>query len=162
MDKAELAKALVELIQPETSPAAARDPHDPLFLQEIRKAHCSASATAEHPCVGTCSITPDGMTLSCKLCDSEDIPLRPGASIARQRVQTLLEILGLEWDAIAGERQVLLVQEFQRDHCPGCGHRRTIPGGNYNEHYECRCLEWRWTNHRYPSGWERKVPLKEP
>ncbi len=75
------------------------------LAQDLRVAHC-ARGNADHPCVGTCTITPTGIELACKVCGDEKEPLAPAESLDEVRVaKAALAGLGVDWDAIAPETQ---------------------------------------------------------
>lgn len=74
------------------------------LAQDLRVAHCAR--TGDHPCVGTCTITPGGVELSCKICGDDDEPIAPSPSLDEVRVaRAALSGLGVDWDAISPEAQ---------------------------------------------------------
>lgn len=74
------------------------------FAQALRVAHCAKAG--DHPCVGTCTITPSGVELQCKVCGEGREPVAPAESLDEVRVaKVALSGLGVDWDAIAPETQ---------------------------------------------------------
>lgn len=72
------------------------------FAQDLRVAHCAR--TGDHPCAGTCTITPTGVELTCKICGTGEEPIAPSESLDEVRVAcAVLSGLGIEWDTITPE-----------------------------------------------------------
>jgi hypothetical protein len=74
------------------------------FSQDLRVAHCAR--TGDHPCVGTCTITPGGVELSCKICDDGKEPIAPSEALDEVKIaKAALAGLGIDWSALAPETQ---------------------------------------------------------
>lgn len=74
------------------------------FAQSLRVAHCSR--LGDHPCVGTCTITPGGVELSCKICGDEKEPVAPSETLDEVKVaKAVLAGLGIDWEVITPETQ---------------------------------------------------------
>ena len=74
--------------------------------QAIRRSHCSHKDRddAAHQCIGTCLITPQGVTLTCKACGDDDRPIAPAEMLPETKlVRSILSALGIEYDALAPE-----------------------------------------------------------
>lgn len=74
--------------------------------QAIRKSHCSHADKGKesHFCVGTCTITPQGVKLECKACGSEDLPIAPFETLPEvQLVKKLLDALGIDYHMLSPE-----------------------------------------------------------
>jgi len=74
--------------------------------QAIRKSHCSHKDRddPQHQCIGTCLITPQGVTLDCKACGGDERPIAPLETLPEIRlVRAVLDTLGISYDAIAPE-----------------------------------------------------------
>lgn len=74
--------------------------------QAIRRSHCSHSDRddPDHQCVGSCLITPQGMTLTCKACGNDDRVIAPADTLPETKlVREVLDALGIEYDALAPE-----------------------------------------------------------
>jgi hypothetical protein len=72
--------------------------------QAIRRSHCSHadSDDPQHQCVGTCLITPQGITLDCKACGKDDREIAPAETLPETRlVRAVLDALGISYDALA-------------------------------------------------------------
>lgn len=74
------------------------------FAQSLRIAHCARGS--EHPCAGTCTITPIGVELSCKICGDGAEPIAPSETLDEVRVaKVVLAGLGVDWGALAPQTQ---------------------------------------------------------
>ena len=74
------------------------------FAQALRVAHCARKG--DHPCAGTCTITPAGVDLQCKICGAGEEPIAPSEKLDEIRVaKAVLAGLGIDWDAIAPQTQ---------------------------------------------------------
>lgn len=74
--------------------------------QAIRRSHCSHADRDEpqHQCVGTCLITPQGLTLTCKACGDDARAIAPSDTLPEtQLVRSLLDALGISYDALSPE-----------------------------------------------------------
>lgn len=74
--------------------------------QAIRRSHCSHKDRddAHHQCVGTCLITPQGLTLTCKACGDDEQAIAPLDTLPETRlVRAVLDALGISFDALAPE-----------------------------------------------------------
>lgn len=75
------------------------------FAQDLRVAHCARGA-ADHPCVGTCTITPTGVELQCKICGNGSEPIAPSETLDEVRVaKAVLAGLGVDWSTLAPSAQ---------------------------------------------------------
>lgn len=76
------------------------------FAQTLRRAHCAHehAGQEQHACIGTCTITRDGVKLDCKACGSDVQPIAPTASESRV-ARAVVEAAGLAWDALTPESQ---------------------------------------------------------
>lgn len=85
--------------------------------QAIRRAHCSHKDRddAEHPCVGTCLITPQGVTLTCKACGDADHLIAPAEVLSETKlVRSILSALGIEYNALSPEYKARAVAVAKR------------------------------------------------
>lgn len=82
------------------------------LAQGIRRAHCSRTDDAQHTCVGQCTITPNGVELSCHLCGDQDEPIADVESAAGRAVRALLDRIGLEFESLSGETQRAAIDEM--------------------------------------------------
>jgi hypothetical protein len=93
------------------------------FAQDLRIAHCARNG--EHPCAGTCTITPIGISLRCKICGSGEEPIAPLDTLDEVRVaKAALAGLGIDWSAIAPETQRTIYALIK---ATGLVHRRGMP-----------------------------------
>ena len=92
------------------------------FAQDLRIAHCARNG--EHPCAGTCTITPIGISLQCKICGSGEEPIAPLDTLDEVRVaKAALAGLGIDWSAIAPATQ----RTYALIKATGLVHRRGMP-----------------------------------
>lgn len=85
--------------------------------QALRRAHCAHAERDDprHPCVGTCLITPAGVTLACKACGNDDRPIAPADVLPETKlVRVVLDALGIEYDALASERKAAAAAAAKR------------------------------------------------
>ena len=85
--------------------------------QAIRRSHCSHKDrdVADHQCIGTCLITPQGVTLACKACGDDDRPIAPSDTLPETRlVRAVIETLGIAYDALAPEYKARAAQVVKR------------------------------------------------
>lgn len=90
---------------------------DHLVEQAIRRAHCAHKDRDEssHQCVGSCLITPQGVTLTCKACGDDDRPIAPSDTLPETRlVRAVLDALGISYDALSPEYQARAAAVAQR------------------------------------------------
>ncbi len=76
--------------------------------EAIRRSHCSHKDrdAAHHQCIGTCLISPQGVTLDCKACGSDDRPIAPSDTLPETKlVRAVLDALGITYDALAPQYQ---------------------------------------------------------
>lgn len=74
------------------------------FAQALRVGHCAR--TGDHPCAGTCTITPAGVELSCKICGDGAEPIAPSETLDEVRVaKAVLAGVGIDWGTITFETQ---------------------------------------------------------
>lgn len=81
--------------------------------QAIRRSHCAHADrdAADHQCIGTCTITPQGVELSCKACGGADDLIAPSATLPESKlVRAMLDAVGVDYDAITPERKARAVQ----------------------------------------------------
>ena len=74
--------------------------------QAIRRSHCAHKDRddAQHQCIGTCLITPQGVRLDCKACGDDDRLIAPADTLPETRlVRAVLDALGVAYDALAPE-----------------------------------------------------------
>jgi len=74
--------------------------------QALRRSHCSHKDRAEpqHQCIGTCLITPQGVTLDCKACGGDDRTIAPSETMPETKlVRAVLDALGISYDALSPE-----------------------------------------------------------
>ena len=74
--------------------------------QALRRSHCAHNDRddPQHGCVGSCLITPAGLTLECKLCGNDDRLIAPSDTLPETRlVRTILDALGISYDVLAPE-----------------------------------------------------------
>lgn len=85
--------------------------------QAIRRSHCSHKDRddPQHACVGTCLITPQGVTLACKACGDDDRPIAPAETLPETRlVRAVLDALGISYDALAPAYQARAAEAAKR------------------------------------------------
>lgn len=75
------------------------------FAQAFRRSHCARDGH-EHECVGTCTIAPGEVTLSCRLCGDDrtspcDLVNRQG----RENARRVLEAAGIHWSSLSPDAQ---------------------------------------------------------
>lgn len=131
--------------------------------EAVRTSHCSArlaSGELPHKCMGTCTITPDGMKLSCPLCGDDGVQNKVphAASGYAQTGAAVFKAAGFDWDALTADAQLSVIQTLSVRACPGCG--RLEHFDRFGDH-ECACGEYRWsTNFAVFSGgktWQRRT-----
>lgn len=85
--------------------------------QAIRRSHC-AHADREHPqhqCVGTCLITPQGLTLNCKACGPDQRTIAPADTLPEIKlVRVLLDALGIAYDVLSPESKARAADAAKR------------------------------------------------
>lgn len=77
--------------------------------QAIRRSHCSHKDRddLQHQCIGTCHITPQGITLDCKACGKDDRPIAPADMLPETKcVRAVLDALGIAYDALSPKYKV--------------------------------------------------------
>jgi len=85
--------------------------------QALRRSHCSHADrdNLQHPCVGTCLITPQGVTLSCKACGDDDRAIAPAEMLPETKlVRAVLDALGISYDALAPEYKARAAEAAKR------------------------------------------------
>jgi len=76
--------------------------------QALRRSHCAHKDRddPQHPCSGSCLITPQGVTLECKLCGNDTQLIAPSDTLPETRlVRAVLDSLGITYDVLAPEYQ---------------------------------------------------------
>ena len=71
--------------------------------QAIRRSHCAHKDrdAPHHQCIGTCLITPQGITLDCKACGGDERPIAPSDTLPETRlVRAVLDALGISYNAL--------------------------------------------------------------
>lgn len=129
-----------------------------VFAQTLRRSHCSAGDDKGHDCVGTCTITPKGIELACKLCGKDDHPIiaRPLQwKNAIARATRILDVAGLDYRVLSPDTQLRLLKELLRDHCPGCNANHTLD----EDYVRCKCGEWQRDR---GAGWRKTTHLSLP
>lgn len=112
------------------------------LAQSLRRSHC-ARGDDEHECAGTCTITPRGVELDCKLCGAGGLDAIPFGRREIERAKRILHVAGLDYDALSVDRQRELMVEFLRDVCPGCGAVARIHSDDaYSAWHICGCELW--------------------
>jgi hypothetical protein len=74
--------------------------------QALRKSHCSHEKRDDeaHQCIGTCLITPQGVTLDCKACGGDDRTIAPAETLPETKlVRAVLDALGIDYSALSPE-----------------------------------------------------------
>lgn len=90
---------------------------DHLVEQAFRRSHCAHADRGDphHQCVGTCLITPQGVTLACKACGDDDRPIAPPDTLPETRlVRAVLDELGISYDALAPEYKARATEVAKR------------------------------------------------
>lgn len=85
--------------------------------QALRRSHCSHSDrdNPQHQCVGTCLITPQGVTLTCKACGDDDRTIAPSETLPETRlVRAVLDALGISYDALSPEYKARAAEAAKR------------------------------------------------
>ena len=85
--------------------------------QAIRRSHCSHAERDDpkHQCVGTCLITPAGITLDCKACGDDVRPIAPSDTLPETKlVRAVLDALGISYDVIAPEYKARAAEVAKR------------------------------------------------
>lgn len=72
--------------------------------QAVRRSHCAHNDREDprHQCIGSCNISPQGVTLSCDLCGDAHRPIEISAPETRL-VSIVLEALGISPEAVTPE-----------------------------------------------------------
>jgi hypothetical protein len=89
--------------------------------QAIRRSHCSHADrdAPQHQCVGSCLITPQGVTLTCMACGDDDREIAPPATLPETKlVRAVLDALGICYDALAPEykaRAAAVAKRWMKD-----------------------------------------------
>lgn len=74
------------------------------LAQGLRKSHCSRGDSADHECVGTCTITRDGVQLDCKLCGADAQHIAPSELLPETKLaRRVLAAAGLDWHSLSPE-----------------------------------------------------------
>jgi hypothetical protein len=85
--------------------------------QAIRRSHCSHKDRddPQHQCVGTCLITPQGVTLACKACGDDDRAIAPTETLPETKlVRAVLDALGISYDALSPEYKARAAEVAKR------------------------------------------------
>lgn len=85
--------------------------------QALRRSHCAHkdNADPQHQCVGTCLITPQGMTLACKACGDDDRPIAPAETLPETKlVRGVLDALGISYDVLSPEYKARAAEVARR------------------------------------------------
>ena len=85
--------------------------------QALRRSHCAHTDRddAQHQCVGTCLITPQGVTLTCRACGDDDRAIAPAEILPETKlVRAVLEAIGIELDALAPDRKARAAETAKR------------------------------------------------
>lgn len=81
--------------------------------QALRRSHCAHADREDvtHQCVGTCTITPQGVELACKACGEDVRQIAPAAMLPETRlVRSVLDALGIAYDALSPEYKARAAQ----------------------------------------------------
>lgn len=114
--------------------------------QAVRKSHCSRKGEG-HECVGTCTISPKGIHLSCPLCGTDDVKMLDCPKWVTDRARAILNASGLDYNALSVDYQIAVLNECGKDRCGGCGSMVLT----FGRHTKCKC-GWAW--HEY-LGWKK-------
>jgi hypothetical protein len=74
--------------------------------QAVRRSHCAHAdrEDSHHQCIGTCHITPQGLTLDCKACGKDERSIAPADLLPETKlVRIVLDALGISYDALTPE-----------------------------------------------------------
>ena len=119
------------------------------LMQSIRRSHCAAGDDRKHDCLGTCTITPDGIKLECKLCGGDSQVPEP-KRFARQYdiAASILRVAGMDIESLSLDAQLRVVQKTMEMHCPHCDERVVF----LNQYFRCKCgASWNefggWSKH---------------
>ena len=85
--------------------------------QAIRRSHCSHKDRddPQHQCIGTCLITPQGITLDCKACGDDNRPIAPSDTLPETRlVRAVIDALGIAYDALTPEYKARAAEVAKR------------------------------------------------
>lgn len=85
--------------------------------QAIRRSHCSHNDRDDpkHQCVGSCLITPQGLTLTCKACGSDERTIAPAETLPETKlVRSVLDALGISYDALSPEYKARAAEAAKR------------------------------------------------
>jgi hypothetical protein len=91
--------------------------NDQLVDQALRRSHCAHADREDphHQCVGSCLITPQGVTLSCKACGGDERAIAPPSHLPEVTlVKIVLDAIGIEYDALAPERKARAAEVARR------------------------------------------------
>lgn len=117
--------------------------------QALRRSHCSNTGK-EHACVGTCTITPKGVELSCSLC-GDDKPIASDTNEwLEDRANSVLYAAGLLYSKLSDEAKANVLRELGKDYCPGC-RTQHFHTKRYQDYLRCKC-GWEWLSSR---GWRQ-------
>ncbi len=85
--------------------------------QALRRSHCSHEHRddPQHQCVGTCFITPQGVSLDCKACGGDNRLIAPSETLPETKlVRAVLDAIGIELDALTPERKARAADAAKR------------------------------------------------
>jgi hypothetical protein len=85
--------------------------------QAIRRSHCAHADRDDthHQCVGTCLITPQGVTLDCKACGKDERAIAPTDTLPETKlVRAMLDALGIAYDALTPEYKARAAEVAKR------------------------------------------------
>lgn len=122
--------------------------------QSIRKSHCAHAERDDpaHKCCGTCTISPSGVTLECRLCGDDYTAEYPYAKRAEKRAESIIASAGLAWKALSAEQKQAVVREVTRAFCPGCGHEApAVAATPYGPFHACPCGKWEMYDYKWSS-----------
>jgi hypothetical protein len=126
--------------------------------QALRRSHCSNTGK-EHACIGTCTITKDGIELECSLCGTDKRQNIEGVNEwLSDRASAVLHAAGMRYASLSDETKLAVLKEMGRDVCPGCKAIH-FHVKRFEDYRLCQC-GWTWYA---SSGWKKpKEPQEVP
>lgn len=84
------------------------------FAQQLRRAHCAHTdaSNSDHECIGSCTITRDGVRLDCAACGPGGEPLEL-PSYKSTAVRRIFAAVGIDWTSLTLEARRSAVAAYE-------------------------------------------------